>query len=213
MDHRSHIVFTIETKTGQTAITYGVKQTNMISTTENLPCAPRPVTLKEIESACKHLAEVRSTAETLMLKVEKKRQAILDDHADELNSLAHELTVARSSVALSVQYGRELFKRPKTQVFHGIEVGFQKERDKVEVPAEEVLISRIETMLKAKASTLVRSVKSVVAEAFKQLTAQEKQMLGCRTITGADAVVVRAQAKSDVEKYFAACSTSAETEA
>jgi len=184
----------------------------MISTPENQPNGTRPVTLKEIEDGCAELASVRSRAEKFMAKVEKQRQAILDEHKDELNELAHKLEIARTELELRVAYGREFFKKPKTLTFSGIVVGYQKSQDKVVTPSEPVLIANIEKMLKAKAGTLIRNVKSIVAEAFKQLSVQEKQMLGCSTLTGADKVVVRAEAKSDVEKYFAACVTAVEVE-
>lgn len=175
----------------------------MITQTDSL--AGRPVTLKEIEDNCAHLARVRARAQRLMDAVERKRAAVLADHAAEIRDLAEELVASRGNLELAVQYGRQFFLKPKSQIFHGIEVGFEKERDTLQVPEDEVLIPRIETLLKAKAAGLIRNVKSIVREAFKQLTTAEKQMLGCRVVRGADKVIVRAEVKSDVEKFFAAC--------
>jgi phage host-nuclease inhibitor protein Gam len=180
----------------------------MISTIETV-AAPLPVTLKEIEAKCATLASARKRAQKLMESVERQRAAILDEHAEAIRELADELNRSRQEVESAVKYGRQFFGKPKTLVFSGIEVGFEKERDKLEVPEDSILIPRIETMLRAKASTLIRTAKSIVAEAFKQLTPAEKQSLGCRTITGADRVVVRAEVKSDVEKYFNACAAAA----
>lgn len=181
----------------------------MIKTTEPIAGEPRQITLDEIIECCADLERLRSKGQKVMAVVEKKQQAVLDEHKKELDQIAHELDLARIELELRVVYGRQFFLKPKTQVFHGIEVGYVKERDTLEVPPDNILIPRIKTLLKTKISVLIRTVESVVKEAFKQLTVDEKQKLGCRIIRGADKVVVRAQAQSDVEKYFAARLTAA----
>lgn len=180
----------------------------MIAPNEALAGKPKTVSLAEIEAACKTLATTRARAERLMATIERERQAILDEHTDQLKELAGDLATAHEALVANLQHGRQFFIKPKTQNFHGIEVGFEKERDSLIVPNDEILIPRIETLLKSKAATLIRTFKSVVKEAIKQLTPTEKQTLGFQTVKGGDKVVVRVQSQSDVEKFFAGFASS-----
>lgn len=174
----------------------------MISNLESNNSAP--VTLSEIDAAAKAYRAVFDRAEKLKATVEREQQAVINAHAKELDALARELQEAHDALDARVRDGRQYFRKPKTQTLHRVVLGFEKSRDKVEYPDDEVLIPRIEALLKAKASTLIHTVKTIVKDAFKRLPRTELQMLGCRFVSGADEVVIRPETSSDVEKYFAA---------
>jgi hypothetical protein len=170
-----------------------------------------PVTLDEIEAAAKEYRAIFDRAEKLKAAVEREQQAVLNSYAKVLDALAVDLSDANVALSSLLLNGREHFRRPKTQTFHRVVVGFAKGRDRVVKPEDEVLFPRIERLLKDKASTLIHTVKSIVAEAFKRLPKSDLQMLGCEVVSGADEVVIRPESSSDVEKYFRARLAAAET--
>jgi len=179
----------------------------MIALTETAAAAP--VTLDQIDRAAKTYRAVFDRAEKLKAQVEREQQAVLNSHASDLDILARDLQGLRAHLESVIEHGRQHFKKPKTQTMHRIIVGFEKSRDKITYPDDEVLIPRIETMLKAKAATLIHTVKTIVREALKRLPKAELQSLGCKFVNGADDVVIRPETSSDVEKYFAARLTAA----
>ncbi len=95
--------------------------------------------------------------------------------------------------------GRDLFLKRKTQEFHGITVGFEKERNRLTLPPEEILVDRIEKMLPAaQGKTLLDRTVKILNSAFKKLPVETLQKLGCAVVKGGDKSIVRAN-DDDIE--------------
>lgn len=156
-------------------------------------------TLTRIEENCKNLAEQRAH---LRRRYETKQKAILavnTEHDEAIRRLQAECTVTRATLLANLEAGRELFKKPKSRGFHGITVGFEKERCSVTMPDEVILVDRIVKLLPAAQaeSVLDRSV-SLIKAAFKKLPHETLQKLGCSVVSGADRPIVHAN-DDDIE--------------
>ena len=98
-----------------------------------------------------------------------------------------------------------LFQKPKTQIFHGIKVGFQKGKGKTEIANEETFLKRLETLFpdEAERGMYLNVQISPNKDALAGLPADVLKRLGV-TITGAsDAVVIKPIA-GEVEKIVSA---------
>ncbi|HEV2692161.1 MAG TPA: hypothetical protein VG347_04630 [Verrucomicrobiae bacterium] len=156
-------------------------------------------TLTIIEENCKTLAEQRAQ---LRRRYEAKLKAMLAvnaEHDETIRRLQAECTVTRTALLANLETGRELFKRPKSRGFHGITVGFEKQRCSITMPDETILVDRITKLLPAAQaeSVLDRSV-SLIRAAFKKLPREALQKLGCSLVSGADRPIVHAN-DDDIE--------------
>lgn len=85
-----------------------------------------------------------------------------------------------------------LWQRPRTRVIHGVKVGWQKLRGKVEIADEAKVIARIRDLLPAdQAELLIRRRETVHKPAVYDLTAGDLRRLGITVTDDIDQVIVR----------------------
>lgn len=152
-----------------------------------------------IETTCAALAKARSELRRKH-EAKQRQQRLLDgEHNDGLRESQSQCAELRTTLLRQLETARDEFKKPKSREFHGITVGFEKERDTVLMPEEKILVDRIEKMLPAKQGETVldRSVK-IIKTAFKKLPKDILQKLGCTITSGGDKPVVRAN-DDDIE--------------
>lgn len=160
--------------------------------------------MADIAEACGRLAQQRGRTQTLLAQIQQEQLAVSRKFERALREEISTLAFLKGAVMSLVLKARDLFVKPKSRSFEGITVGFEKERDSVTIPADEILIPRIRSLLKEKADLLIHTPPETVRRAaLNDLSAQELQMLGVRRTTGADNAIVRLE-KSDVEAQAAA---------
>jgi len=144
-----------------------------------------------IESNCRDLAELRGKLRKKFEAKQKAQLALDAEHNPGIRELQAQCGLTRAALLANLVAGRELFVKPKTREFHGITIGFEKERDSVTLPDDAILVDRIEKLLPAKqAETILdRSVK-IIKAAFKKLPREILQKLGVQIVAGADKPVV-----------------------
>jgi hypothetical protein len=155
--------------------------------------------LDQIQANCIELAELRGR---LRRKFEARQKAVIAAavaYDPDIRQLQTECAAARGALLNRLGAARDLFNKPKTREFGGITVGFEKERDSVTLPPDEILVDRIEKMLPtAQTSTLLDRTVTVIKNAFKKLPTETLQRLGCSVVRGGDKAVVRAN-DDDIE--------------
>lgn len=155
--------------------------------------------ITQIENACRELSACRAQLRRrheLCLQAVRAAEA---GHTSELLRLHERCGALRASLEGLVEQARPEFRKPKTREFHGLTVGFEKARDTIEMPDDDLLVDRIEKMLPVQQGETVldRSV-SIIKSAFKKLPAEVLRQLGCKITTGGDHAVVRAN-DDDIE--------------
>lgn len=152
-----------------------------------------------IENNCRDLADLRGKLRK-KFEAKQKAQSVLDaEHNPDIRVLQQQCNQARAALLANLTGGREYFVKPKTREFHGITVGFEKERDTVTLPDDKLLVDRIEKLLPAKqAETILDRTVKVIKAAFKKLPREVLQKLGCQVVAGADKAIVRAN-DDDIE--------------
>jgi len=155
--------------------------------------------LATIETNCRQLAALRCQ---LRKKFESRQSAqnLVDAaHNPGIRDLHEQCETLRATLLDNLAAGRDLFLHRKTQEFHGITVGFEKERDSLTLPPEDILVDRIEKILPAaQGKTLLDRTVKVIKSAFKKLPVETLQKLGCSVIKGGDKSIVRAN-DDDIE--------------
>jgi len=158
------------------------------------------MTLIEIEALAQRYAE---SHQRLGENVEILDAGIRELKRRMLGPIKESVAVAaalKQQLAQAVEENPQLFRKPKTQLFHGIKIGFTKRKGRVEWDAEEKVVARIEKLLPAdQVELLIRTVKSVHKPAVYDLTAADLKRLGIKIVGDGDEVVVKV-AGSEIEK-------------
>jgi hypothetical protein len=156
----------------------------------------------EIETTCKTLSETRAALRRRHEARQRALRAADTEYSADLRRLQDRCAAARAALERLVEQARPEFiqpRQPKTREFHGIEVGFEKERDTLVLPPDDLLVARVEKMLPVQqAETLLDRSVRIIKVAFRKLPRDIHQKLGCNLVIGADKVVIRAK-DDDIE--------------
>lgn len=151
---------------------------------------PAPeVTLATIDQRTKRYAEAREHLAALVTELNAGIQALQRAQLPAVRKAVQRASEhhARLNEALSAR--PDLFKRPRTTIFHGVVVGYKKGKATFKYDADFV-IKQIKLRLPLKQDSLIRVEEKVVAEGLKLLTDDERAKIGVTLEEGKDAVVI-----------------------
>lgn len=144
-----------------------------------------------IEDLCKGFAQARESLGGLLQAFESEFAALRRRHSKPIKAAAGEAALRRADLERELQAHPELFEKPRTITCHGIRVGYQKGKGKIECPNEAAVIERIEKLLPDQADVLVRVEKRIAREALKALDVSTLKRLGLVVTATGDAVLIK----------------------
>jgi len=106
---------------------------------------------------------------------------------------------AQARLKAEIDAGRDLFNKPRTQVFHGIKVGLQKGKGSVSFADEERVITLIRKHMAERFDELVKVTEKVRKGPLNELSVKELERLGCESEGAGDVVLIKDTA-SEVDK-------------
>ncbi len=154
--------------------------------------------LQHIEDLTKHLANAKEVLSDRIQVVEDEHRQILRSHKRRLKAAVDQVATKEAELDAAIDANQHLFVKPKTQVFHGIKVGLQKAKDKLEYDEEQV-IKAIKEHLRGKKTSLVKQVEKLISKALTALSEEQLETIGVTVKTGKDCVVIKPM-NSDIEK-------------
>ena len=159
----------------------------MISLNENLGGS---VSLAEIEKHAKAYADIRDQRNTLVAEANEKIERIKRDLLPVLRKLTAREAEKFSALYAAIEAAPELFTAPRTQVFHGLKVGFQKGKGKLEIADPARTLQKIKEVLDCP-ENYIRVEESPNREALMQLPAADLKKLGATITDTGDVVVIK----------------------
>ena len=96
-----------------------------------------------------------------------------------------------------------LFERPRSRVLHGLRVGLQKAKGKVQFESAERVVVLIRRHLPSMFDQLVETIEKPKKAALLDLPASELKRIGCEISGSGDQVLIKA-ADSEIEKLVSA---------
>lgn len=157
-------------------------------------------TIKDIENATKEFALARQRLAGLV--------AELNDQIEQLKRARH-AALQRATAELAQHHGHlksliaaapQCFTRPRTAVFHGIKVGYQKGKGCIEFADSDRVVALIHRHYEDEAAeALLHIIERPDKEALAKLSVAELRKLGCTVVESDDQIVIRS-ADHDVDK-------------
>jgi hypothetical protein len=156
-------------------------------------------TLKEVEALTATYADsyqaLASDVETLEAAIRTLKKKMLPA----IKRSAERAAEAKEKLKNTIEENRALFDRPRTRVFHGIKVGLQKGKGKIEIANPDKTVELIRRHLKDQADLLIKTEEVPIKDALQNLAASDLKRIGVTVIDATDQTVIKSM-DSDVEK-------------
>jgi hypothetical protein len=150
------------------------------------------LTMTDIEAATRAYAQAR---EALSARVRELQDEIERVRRQAMPSIRRALAAAqerRHELVTAVQAAPYLFERPRSVVFSGVRVGYQKGRGALTWDDDARVCELIRRHLPEQADTLIRVIERPVKSALSALPTDDLRRVGVRVVDTGDAVIVRA---------------------
>lgn len=172
-----------------------------------------PTNLLPIEKACLALSQVREELASEVSQLNASIEAAKAAHLGRIRVLVRRATEKTASLYDLVDSNRDLFEKPKTQIFHGIKAGVQKGKGKLVISDEAKTVALIQKHYAGpEADALLHTVIRPDKEALQKLPAGDLKKLGATIEDTGESVVVK-PVDTAVDKLASALLASAIDEA
>ena len=159
-------------------------------------------TLLEIESRCRLFAEERSLLAAAVKELNDEMESVKRKRLPRIKRLIADAAGAHSLLKADLEAAPALFEKPRTHVFHGIKVGYQKGRGGIEIADEDRTIARIKELLD-RPENYIRTIEQPNKKALAQLPVADLKKVGCTVVNTTDEIVIE-PTDSAVDKIVSA---------
>lgn len=151
-----------------------------------------PTSLSDIEAFAKRLSTAR---ELLTEHVDKLNQQMAQLKRDALPAIKRAVAACaerHADLLTLVEGAPELFLKPRTVIFHGVKLGFEKGKGKIQITDKAKTIALIRKHLDdAIAGFLISTKESVNKKSLRDLTVDDLKRIGCTVEETGDAPIIR----------------------
>lgn len=160
-------------------------------------------TMMEIENLTKKYSEAREALAQRVNVLERKLDDVKDQHLPSIKSALAKAKEAEARLKGVIEESAGLFEKPKTQIFHGVKIGYQKGKGAIEWDDVASVIQRIKKFFPDKADALIRVIEQPDKKALSDLPAADLKRLGVTIVEAGDEILIR-PVDSEVDRIVAA---------
>lgn|SRR5574337_468729 len=160
-------------------------------------------TMNDIDKMCRDYSETRENLTGKVSALEEELEAVRKKHMVGIKRTIAVAAERSATLRGAIEVSRDLFGRPKTMVLHGIKVGYQKGKGKLEWEDDDLVVRLIERHFPDQAEVLIKTTKKPRKDGLNGLTVAELKKIGVTAEETGDMVVVRA-VDTDVDKIVKA---------
>lgn len=157
----------------------------------------------DIDLAAEDFRAAHDRLADLLAALREAHQALVLARLPAIRAAVIRARSAKEHLGGLVEGAPELFVRPKTRVFHGIETGYRKAPDTWTYPPDSSLVAAIRQQLPELAPALVEITERPNKPSIKMLASDALAALGVRIQSGSDVLVLK-PVDSEVDKMISA---------
>ena len=169
-------------------------------------------TMQEIETRAKAHADARQKLTRLVALLNAELEQAKNKRLAKLREAVAKAQQTEEELLALVAESGDLFKRPKSQVLHGIKLGFKKEKGRIEFDDVDKVIKLIRKHYPEMAELLIATTEKPSKEALNGLAAEQLRKIGV-TVTADSEVAFVGSTDGDVDKLVNALLKGAAEEA
>jgi len=149
-------------------------------------------TLEDIERLTKDYAEARQVLAERVAALEDELTAAKRRRLAGIRGAKNRAAAAHDRLRAAVESAPELFRRPRTHIFHGVRVGWQKGRGELRWDDPDQVVARIKRFMPDLYDTLVKTRVTPVKSALSRLSVAELRRIGVTVEDSGDQVLIKA---------------------
>lgn len=157
------------------------------------------MSIESIERLAQRHAADRDALAAAVMQLEAEIGAAKKARVPQIRRLADRAKESHEAVRLAVDEERDLFERPRSRIFHGIQVGLEKGKGKLKYADVKVLVKLIRKLFPERAAVLIKTTEKPIAKAVLALPAAGLKRIGCEVVGTGDQVIVRST-DSEIDK-------------
>jgi len=156
--------------------------------------------LGDIEKLTKAFADGRGQLADRVRSLENEITAIKRRRLQGIKYTVNAVLELQSSLKAALEDSRDLFVKPRTMIFHGVKIGFQKGKGKISWEADAQVVKLIKKHLPDQADVLIKTTEKPVKDALQQLPAADLKRIGVLVEETGDQVVIKST-DSEIDKF------------
>lgn len=159
--------------------------------------------LEDIEIQTREFMLAREALGNALAALQQRLDRIKEHTLPRLKQMAAKAAQEQSKLTNLVDSNRGLFKRPRTQVFHGVKVGLRKQKGGITWDDPKAVVERIHKIYGdgEDARSLLHITEAPDKKALEGLEVKELKKLGAEVVADSDAVQIK-PVDDDVEKLI-----------
>lgn len=148
-------------------------------------------TLVDIEKQAAKYAAAREVLAGLVSELTAGMDALKADALPEIKRALNRAAEQHDKLRSLVAEAPELFQKPKSQTLHGIKLGYQKSKGKLEFEDADRVVTLIRKHFPEQADVLIVTKETPSKDALNNMTAAELKKLGINVTEGGDVIFLR----------------------
>ena len=157
------------------------------------------MSLSVIEELTKDYAAARASLKDHVEGLQREIEAVKARKANKLKALINKAAEAEVVLRAMIEDCPECFKKPKTHIFHGVRVGFKKQKGSLIWKSAEHVMRLIRKNFPDQADILIRSRFDPDKEALGKLEVNDLKKIAVKVDDDGDVVLIK-QVEGDIEK-------------
>lgn len=156
--------------------------------------------LGDIEKLTKRFSEGRESLSANVRALEDEINAIKKRHLPGIKKSVAQVMERQQWLKDALEDSRALFVKPRTMIFHGVKIGFQKGKGKISWADDEQVVKLIKKHFPEQADVLIKLTEKPVKDALQNLPASDLKKIGVTIEETGDQVVIKST-DSEIDKF------------
>ena len=159
--------------------------------------------IEKIEKLTKDYADARERLAGTVATLEGKMESLKRQYLPAIKVQVRKAIERQATLKEAIGGSPALFKRPRTVIMHGIRVGMEKGKGKIEWDDDDNVVRLIKKHFPEQAEVLIKKKEKPLKKALATLSAADLKKIGIMVEETGDQIVIR-PVDSGVEKIVAA---------
>lgn len=148
-----------------------------------------PPAIELLDRRAEDYALNRESLAADLREMEAQLNAVRDHFLPALKQSAAATSASKAALEAAIAANSGLFKSPRTMELHGIKFGYKMSKGKIEPGPNTVALIR--KNLPEKEETLIKIKEELIKGPLKDLSAGERQSIGCRLVGVGDQLIIK----------------------
>ncbi|MRR15677.1 MAG: hypothetical protein EG826_04380 [Deltaproteobacteria bacterium] len=156
--------------------------------------------INEIEELTKAYSDERQKLSDRIRQLEDEIQSIKRKRLPVIKATVQAVMTKQEVLKAALEVSRTLFVKPRTAVFHGVKVGFQKGKGKLSWVDDAVVVKLIKKHFPDQVDVLIKTTEKPIKAALENMDAADLKKLGI-TVNDTDDQIVIKSTDSEIDKF------------